>query len=63
MGCASHKDITGPVRLNTVTGKVRITITSAHIDYDASVFKLDPYVKVKLSNQCQQTKVAVKADK
>ena len=64
MGCgASHKDAVGPVRISTVTGRLKVTVSTAHIDYDASVFKMDPYVILKLSNQSFQTKVAVKADK
>ena len=64
MGCgSSSKDITGPIRITTVTGRLRITITNAHVDYDASVFKLDPYIIIKFSNQVKETKVALKADK
>jgi hypothetical protein len=46
-----------------VTGRLKITITSATIFHQVSVFKMDPYVNVKLSNQSFSTKVAEDADK
>jgi hypothetical protein len=46
-----------------VTGKLKITITGATIFHQVSVFKMDPYVSVKLSNQTFSTKVAENADK
>lgn len=64
MGCgSSHTDSVGAVRISTVTGRLKVTVSTAHVDYDASVFKMDPYIILKLSNQVRQTKVAAKADK
>jgi|JI10StandDraft_1071094.scaffolds.fasta_scaffold980368_1 Ca2+-dependent lipid-binding protein len=64
MGCGSgQKEVTAPIRLRTVTGKLKITITSATIFHEVSVFKMDPYLLVRLSNQCFTSKVAEKADK
>ena len=52
MGCGSgQREITGPVRISTVTGSIKITILNAFIKHDASVFTMDPYVILKLSNQ------------
>lgn len=41
----------GPTRISTVTGNLKITILNAHIKHDASVFQMDPYINLKLSNQ------------
>lgn len=61
MGCgSSHSDTVGPVRISTVTGWIKVTITSAHLNIDSGVFKFDPYVILKLSNQKMQTKIIPK---
>ena len=64
MGCgASRNDTIGGVRISTVTGRRKVSVSTAHIDINTGVFKMDPYIILKLSNQKFQTKVAVKADK
>lgn len=63
MGCGSgQKEVTGPIRIQTVTGRIKITLTNAHVDHGVSSFKMDPYVILKLSNQTQQTTVINKGD-
>ena len=64
MGCgAGQKEVTGPVRINTVTGKLKITITKATIFHEVSVFKMDPYLIMKLSNQEKRSKTILKGGK
>ena len=64
MGCGSGQgDTIKPVKISTVTGTLKITILNAFIKRDASVFKLDPYIILKLSNQEKTTKTIVKGDK
>ena len=64
MGCTSAKQRSPDLmRMNTVTGKLHITVTSAQLSHETSVFKMDPYVKIKLSNQEFETKVIPKGDK
>ena len=52
-----------PVRLRTVTGKLKITITSAVVFHSVSSFKMDPYIILKLSNQVFNSKVIEDGDK
>ena len=40
-----------------------MTISSANLTHETSVFKMDPYIKLKLSNQEQASKVAIKGGK
>lgn len=64
MGCGSgQKEVTAPIRLKTVTGKLKITITSAVVFHKVSMFKMDPYVVLKLSNQSFMSKVIENGDK
>ncbi len=64
MGCGTgQKDVSHPVRINTVTGKLKITITTAVLFHEVSVFKMDPYIILKLSNQVMTSKVIEKGDK
>ena len=64
MGCTSAKQRSPDLmRMNTVTGQLHITVTSAHITHETSVFKMDPYVSLKLSNQEFQSKTIFKGDK
>ena len=52
MGCGSGQNsVNGPVRISTVTGSLKITVLNAYIKHDASVFQMDPYISLKLSNQ------------
>lgn len=61
MGCgSSHSDSIGPVRISTVTGWIKVTVSTAHLNIDSGVFKFDPYVRLKLSNQTKQTKIIPK---
>ncbi len=64
MGCGTgQSDVLGHQRIGTVTGTLKITLLNAFIKHEASVFKMDPYVKVKLSNQEQTSKTISKGDK
>jgi hypothetical protein len=64
MGCGtSNHDSIAPVRINTVTGKLKITITNAVIFHKVSSFKMDPYIILKLSNQIFTSKVIENGDK
>lgn len=64
MGCGSgQKDASTPIRINTVTGKLKVTVTTAHITHEVSVFKMDPYLILRLSNQTFTSKVVEKGDK
>lgn len=64
MGCGSgQKEVSQPIRLKTVSGKLKITITNAVVFHKVSVFKMDPYVVLKLSNQTFTSKVAEDGDK
>lgn len=64
MGCgAGQSDAIGHQRIATVTGTLKITILNAFIKHEASVFKMDPYIILKLSNQEQKSKVIAKGDK
>ena len=64
MGCeANQGDIMKPDRISTVTGTLKITLLNAFIKRDASVFKLDPYIALRLSNQEKNTKTIIKGDK
>lgn len=51
------------MRLSTVTGKLKITISNATLTHETSVFKMDPYIILKLSNQEKRTKTITKGDK
>lgn len=46
--------------MNTVTGRLKITVTSAQLTHETSVFKMDPYISLKLSNQHATSKVISK---
>ena len=64
MGCGSNQgEAALPAKISTVTGSLKITVLNAFVKRDASVFKLDPYVIVKLSNQERTSKVVSKGDK
>jgi hypothetical protein len=64
MGCGTgQKEVTTPIRLKTVTGKLKITITTAVVFHKVSMFKMDPYVVVRLSNQVFTSKVIEDGDK
>ncbi len=64
MGCGSgQKEALAPVRLRTVTGKLKITITTAVLFHEVSMFKMDPYVVIRLSNQTFTSKVIEDGDK
>ena len=63
-GCAGRPKKTKNVsKVATNTGTLAITITTAHITHEASMFKMDPYIKLKVSNQEHKTNVKLKADK
>jgi hypothetical protein len=66
MGCtsgsSSNKHL-NRLRLSTTSGVLSITIVSAHLTHEASMFKMDPYIKVKVTNQEKKTAVAKKGDK
>lgn len=51
------------MRVPTVTGTLTITITKAHILHEASVFRMDPYLYLKVSNIKEKTKVVKNGDK
>ena len=52
MGCGTGQGGVYDVqKISTVTGTLKITILNAYIVHEASVFKMDPYVMLKLSNQ------------
>lgn len=64
MGCGGNQgEAHLPAKISTVTGSLKITVLNAFIKRDASVFKLDPYVVVQLSNQQKTSKVVSKGDK
>lgn len=64
MGCGSgQREISAPIRLRTVTGRLKITITNAVIFHEVSSFKMDPYAIVKVSNQSFTSKIVEKGDK
>ncbi len=62
MGCGSNKQvISEPARIATVTGTLKITLVSAHIQRETStVFSMDPYAILTLSNQKIKSKVISK---
>lgn len=65
MGCASgQKEEVQAVRLPTVNGVIRVTVSNAKIEHlTSSFFAMDPYVKVKISNQTATSKVILKGGK
>lgn len=65
MGCGSgQKQVLEPMRRNTVTGVLKVTVVDAYIDHmTSSFFSMDPYAIVKLSNQKMQTQVINKGGK
>ena len=65
MGACGGKQTktTTMMRISTVTGVLKITITTAHIIHEASMFKMDPYITLKISNQKFETKVISNGDK
>lgn len=64
MGCGGNQgEAHLPSKISTVTGSLKITVLNAFVKRDASVFKLDPYAVVKLSNQEKTSKVVSKGDK
>lgn len=63
MGCGGgQRETSTPVKVNTVTGVLKITITNAVIFNKVSSFKMDPYLLIKLSNQSFSTKVVQDGD-
>ena len=63
-GCAGRpKKTVNMMKVATNTGTLSITITKAHITHEASMFKMDPYITLKVSNQQFSTKVIPKGDK
>ena len=65
MGCSnSQKESTELARLPTVNGTLIITIINAKIEHETSTFfAMDPYIKIKMSNQSATTKVIAKGGK
>lgn len=53
MGCTAPKKEKKyvPPPISTSAGILKITIVDGVIFHQASLFKMDPYVKLKLSNQ------------
>lgn len=64
MGCGANQGaVVLPSRMSTVTGTLKITTVSGHLSREASMFKMDPYIVLKMSNQTKTTKVIVDGDK
>lgn len=65
MGCGSNqKESSVPVRLQTVNGTLKITIVDAKIEHmTSSLFSMDPYVNLKMSNQTATSTVQLKGGK
>ena len=65
MGCGSNqKETDAPIRLQTVNGTLKITIANAKLQHvTSSVFSMDPYVNLKMSNQNATTTVKLKGGK
>jgi Ca2+-dependent lipid-binding protein len=62
MGCTSSK---GPghkvLRVNTRCGSLKITILNCHLERNTNaVMTMDPYVKIKVSNQSKLTEIRKK---
>lgn len=52
------------MRKTTVTGVLKITVVDAVIDHMTSTFfKMDPFVRVKFSNQNHRTKTCANGGK
>ena len=63
-GCTGKQmKTTSVVRISTVTGILKITVTTAHLTREASMFKMDPYITLKISNQTFKTKTIKNGDK
>ena len=54
MGCNAI-EVALPSRISTVTGNLTITIQDGELFHETSVFKMDPYLVVRVSNQCFKT--------
>lgn len=66
MGCANSgvDGIQELKKLSTVTGTLKVTLTGAHIDHETSkVFSMDPYIKLRFSNQEAVSQVIKKGGK
>lgn len=65
MGCTGppkeKKEI--PPVISSSAGILTITITNGVIFHQAGVFKMDPYLKLKLSNQEKTSKIVAKGGK
>lgn len=62
MGCtSSQKEEVLQARKETVNGVLKLTITSAKIKHHTSTFfSMDPYIKIRMSNQSAQTQILLK---
>lgn len=65
MGCAAPKKQRKyiPPPLSTSAGTLNIKVTDGVLFHQASLFTMDPYVKLKLSNQEKTSKVVEKGGK
>lgn len=62
MGCAvSNTEARKYLKTPTLFGELKVTILSCHLDRNTnSVMKMDPYVKLVMSNQIKKTEVIKK---
>lgn len=65
MGCTPSKTQLPlpPSPISTPCGVLKLTFESASIVHEASIFKMNPYLKIKMGIQNYMSKVVVKGGK
>lgn len=63
MGCGTgQQQEVSNVRIATITGKLKLTITNAVLMHKVSLLKMDPYFILKISNQVNNSKIIPNGD-